>query len=362
MTRPEFDQAQRNQPNTRQIGRMPPRGSKPLPRQRLFRQTPPAVFPSVLGLVGLGVAWRGGHGTFGQTTAVVKVYLGATSLLFLFALVAYAAKVIFRPGVIADDLAVLPGRAGLAAVTMCIMLFAAVLVRHSTGAAVIVLLIGLVLHAFFAMAALARLILGPADGRVATPAMHLTFVRFIVAPLSAEELGFSALSGVILWYSIGATLLIWAAAARPLLTGVAPPPLRPLQAIHLAPAALAGTAAYLGGDEMLGAGLTIWASALFVVLVLRVRWLTIAGFSGFWGAVTFPAVAISGLLFLGGRIRGERTASHRRPDLPRLRHSNCTADCAEITSALGKRTARGEDQRRNRLRRFRPFLSAARVK
>lgn len=276
---------------------MPPRGSKPLPRQRLFRQTPPAVFPSVLGLVGLGVAWRGGHGTFGQTTAVVKVYLGATSLLFLFALVAYAAKVIFRPGVIADDLAVLPGRAGLAAVTMCIMLFAAVLVRHSTGAAVIVLLIGLVLHAFFAMAALARLILGPADGRVATPAMHLTFVGFIVAPLSAEELGFSALSGVILWYSIGATLLIWAAAARPLLTGVAPPPLRPLQAIHLAPAALAGTAAYLGGEEMLGAGLTIWASALFVVLVLRARWLTIAGFSGFWGAFTFPAVAFSGLLF-----------------------------------------------------------------
>jgi tellurite resistance protein len=41
-----------------------------------------------------------------------------------------------------------------------------------------------------------------------------------------------------------------------------------------------------------------FAAVLFLVLLARVRWLTEAGFSGFWSAFTFPLAAFAGVLFL----------------------------------------------------------------
>lgn len=268
------------------------------PRPRLFHRTPPAVFPPILGLFGLGIAWRRGHDAFGVPAAPVEGYLGAVSLLFLFALVAYGAKVMFRPGVVSEDFRVLPGRAGLAALTMSLMLFAAVMVPYAPRAAEWLLAGGLVLHVLVALSALRLFLAGPDEARQVTPVMHLTFVGFIVAPIAAVPLGMTALTNSILWYCLAAALVLWAAGLKPLLTGTAPPPLRPLQAIHLAPAALVGTAAHLTGNAALGNALALWAAVLFVVLVARARWLTAAGFSGFWSAFTFPLAAFAGVLFL----------------------------------------------------------------
>lgn len=268
------------------------------PRPRLFRRTPPAIFPPILGLFGLGIAWRRGQDAFGIPSAPVEGYLGAVSLLFLFALVAYGAKVMFRPGVVSEDFRVLPGRAGLAAMTMCLMLFAAVMVPYAPRAAEWLLAGGLVLHVLVALAALRLVLAGPDEARQVTPVMHLTFVGFIVAPIAAVPLGMSALTNSILWYCLAAAVVLWVAGLKPLLTGAVSPPLRPLQAIHLAPAALVGTAAHLAGDAALGNALGLWSAILFVVLVARARWLTAAGFSGFWSAFTFPFAAFAGVLFL----------------------------------------------------------------
>ena len=277
---------------------VPPPRLKPEARPGLFRRTPPAIFPPILGLFGLGIAWRRGQGTFGLPDAPVEGYLGAVTLLFLFALLAYGAKVMFRPRVLTEDFRVLPGRAGLAALTMCLMLLAAVLVPYAPGFAAWLLAGGVVLHALVALAALRLYLGGPEEARQVTPVMHLTFVGFIVAPLAAVPLGMSLLATLILWYCLAAAVLIWATGLRPLLAGTAPAPLRPLHAIHLAPAALIGTAAHLTGHATLGNGLAILATALFLFLVSRARWLTEAGFSGFWSAFTFPLAAFAGVLFL----------------------------------------------------------------
>jgi tellurite resistance protein len=108
----------------------------------------------------------------------------------------------------------------------------------------------------------------------------------------------------ILWYALAAAAIVWAAGLKPLLSGTAPAPLRPLQAIHLAAASLLGTAAHLLGYATLGNALALFSALLFLLLVARARWLTEAGFSGFWSAFTFPIAAFAGVLFLSAESLG----------------------------------------------------------
>jgi tellurite resistance protein len=75
-----------------------------------------------------------------------------------------------------------------------------------------------------------------------------------------------------------------------------PPPLRPLQAIHLAPMALFGQAAHLLGLEVTAVIFAVFANVVLAVLLWRARYLTKAGFSPLWGAFTFPLAAYSGLM------------------------------------------------------------------
>lgn len=270
----------------------------PLPAKvRLFQRTPPAIFPPILGLFGLGIAWRRGAGAFGMPAGVVEAFLGAVTLLFIFALVAYGVKFVRRPGVWREDLRTLPGRTGLSAMTMCAMLLAAVLVFYAPALAEVALWAGIALHAVTALAVLKVLIRSPETAGPRTPALHLVFVGFIVAPAAMAPLGHAALIPPVAWYCLIAALAIYAPTLPPLLTGREPPPLRPLQAIHLAPAALLATAGFLGGQPVLGQVMLAAATLLFAVLVLRARWMTEAGFSGFWSAFTFPIAAYAGAWF-----------------------------------------------------------------
>lgn len=270
---------------------------KPAGRPGLFRRTPPAIFPPILGLFGLGMAWRAGREAFGIPAGPVELFLGAVSLLFVFVFAAYAAKVIRRPGVVPEDLNVLPGRAGLAAMTMCTMFLAAVIQPYARGLAEALLIGGFAAHVALAARVLVRAIRAAGEFRSVTPVWHLVFVGIIVFPIAAVPLGLTGVAKAVVWISAVLTLLIWAAAIRPLLSGKAPPPLRPLQAIHLAPAALVATGAYAIGETGLATVFVGLACVIFLVLAYRVRWLTEAGFSGFWGAFTFPAAAFAGVLF-----------------------------------------------------------------
>jgi tellurite resistance protein len=291
---------------------IPPPRLTPEARPGLFRRTPPAIFPPILGLFGLGIAWRRGQGAFGLPEAPVEGLLGAVTLLFLFALLAYGAKVAMRPRVLTEDFRTLPGRAGLAALTMSLMMLAAVLLPYVPRGAAWVLAGGVVLHALVAAAALRIFLAGPEEARAVTPVMHLTFVGLINAPLAAVPLGMTFVATGIFWYALAAALAVWALALRPLITGAFPPPLRPLQAIHLAASSLLGSAALLLGLPVLGHVLAAFSAVLFVLLVLRARWLTEAGFSGFWSAFTFPIAAFAGLLFLTAESLGSeavRTAA-----------------------------------------------------
>ncbi|MEL6169438.1 MAG: tellurium resistance protein [Pseudomonadota bacterium] len=264
----------------------------------LFRSVPPAVFPATLGLLGLGVTWRVAAQTFGLPGALVEGYLGAATLVFVFAAIAYLAKVMRRPGALLEDARTLPGRAGLAAGAMCTMLLAAVLVPYMPGVARGVLALGLSAHVAFGVLVAVQLWAAAPEARRATPALHLVFVGVIVAPLAGLPLGWSSLSVALLWYATVVSLSLCALTLPGFLRSLDPAPLRPLHGIHLAPAGLISGTALATGFDGLAVAMLGWGGVLFLGLLIRVKWLTAAGFSGFWSAFTFPVTAFGGALIL----------------------------------------------------------------
>ncbi|MDJ0825969.1 MAG: tellurium resistance protein [Rhodobacter sp.] len=265
-------------------------------RVPFWRRTPPAVFPPLLGLFGLAQAWGQAAAPFGVPRGVSELLLGAIALFYAFALAAYLAKAAARPAVVLEDLRILPGRAGIAAMTLCLLLLAAGLAPIAPSAARGLLFAGLAAH--FGVAALVAysLMSGPAEARKVTPAWHLSFVGFIVAPLSAAPLGHTSLAGAILAGTAAVAALIYGVSVAQILRRIPPPPLRPLLAIHLAPLALFGSASVLLGLTDLALVFAGLASVVALALLLSARTLTSAGFSPLWGAFTFPLAAYSGLM------------------------------------------------------------------
>lgn len=268
-------------------------------------RTPPAIFPPVMGLFGLGLAWRRGMEATGLPGGIAEALLGAVSLLYLFSLGAYLAKVWQRPGVVADDLKVLPGRAGLAAANLSGVLLAAALVPYAPGLALGVLGVALACHAALGLWVLRQYLTGPEEVRVITPVWHLIFVGYILAPLALVPLGHGDAATVILFVAMVVAALIYAVSASQLVRRIPPAPLRPLLAIHLAPVSLFATVSAMLGLQGLAMAFAGLAAVVLLALLGFARWITQAGFSALWGAFTFPAAACaSAFLALGWAVPG----------------------------------------------------------
>mgnify|MGYP000268306419 CR=1 FL=1 len=277
-----------------------------MPQKLKFGQrTPPAIFPPLLGLLGLGLAWRRAEAVFMTPPAIADTILGMVTLLFLWCLLAYGAKLVRRPGVFLEDLTVLPGRAGLAAMTMAVMLLAVVLLPYGDRLAGTALLAGLVGHAVLALTITVKLLTGPAEQRQVTPIWHLSFVGFVIAPLSAVPLGYAAASEALLWVMIAAAALIGAVSLGQLARRDPPAPLRPLLAIHLSPPSLFGLVALQLGWTGAAMGFAALGALILAALVIRARYVVAAGFSPFWGAFTFPLAAFANLVLALGNGQGD---------------------------------------------------------
>ena len=83
------------------------------------------------------------------------------------------------------------------------------------------------------------------------------------------------------------------------MSGLAAAPLRPLLAIHLAPAALFGTVAGLLARPELAVLFTGLGLVYAILLVAAGRWLLEAGVTAMWGAFTFPLAALAMALIAG---------------------------------------------------------------
>jgi tellurite resistance protein len=254
-----------------------------------------------MGLFGLGLAWRQGAGTFAIPRAIGETILGAVTLLFLFALLAYTVKLLRRPSVLTEDLRVLPGRAGVAAMVLCIYLLSITLAPYAAVLAQAVLWAGFAVHGVFVLVLVRDLRNGPAEQRRVMPVWHLSFVGPIIGGLAATVFELYLVALVLLFVTVLLAALVWAASAEQMLKETVPAPLRPLLAIHLAPLALFGLVAHALELDAVALGCAGIAALAVLWFLVRARWLTEAGFSALWGAFTFPIAATANLwLSVGG--------------------------------------------------------------
>jgi tellurite resistance protein len=294
MTEPAIE----HRPRTYPAPQFPPR------KPKLFARTPPAIFPSILGLLGLGLAARRGAEVLGLDQSplggLVETALGGLMILWLFAISALFGKILRRAGVLIEDLRVLPGRAGVSAATMSGMA-AAVLVPYAPGLALGLVIVALVAHGLMAAILIATLARMAPEARSVSPVFHLAFVAFIVGALPLAQLGEIAAATAIFWATLSVASVIWVISLWQLTRTSPPAPLRPLLAIHFAPAAFLSLVAGQIGLPTLALGFAAVGMVIFLALLAALRWITVAGFSPLWGAFTFPLTALaSALLTLGG--------------------------------------------------------------
>ena len=285
--------------------KMYPAPEFPPRKPRLFARTPPAIFPSLLGVLGLGLALRKGTAVLGLETSVlaglIEAALGAVLMLWALAIVALKAKYLRRIGALGEDMRVLPGRAGLAAASMTGMAAASVLVPYAPQLALWLALASLVAHLVMAVALIDTLRRLAPEGRSVNPAMHLAFVGFIVGAVPLAQLGYMDAARLILWITLPIAATIWTISLWQLARLVPPAPLRPLLAIHLAPAALFSIVSGLVGQPTLALGFAALGMVIFLALLTGAIWITATGFSPLWGSFTFPLTAFAtALLSLGG--------------------------------------------------------------
>lgn len=277
-----------------------PQPDFPPRRAKLFARMPPAVFPSILGLLGLASALRLGLGRMGWDQGPGDLAAGLAVALWLFAALAYAVKLARRPGVVLEDLRVLPGRSGLATLTMGGMVAAGLVGAYSAPVGAVLLVLALASHALLALL-LVRLLSGLApEARAVNPTLHLSFVGFIVAAGPALAQGWPWLAETLFWPAIPVAVAIWGLSLRQFAGAVPPAPLRPLLAIHLAPTALLALVAGLLGRPVLASFFLGLGTVYAILLVAGGRWVTESGPSALWGAFTFPLAALASAMLVAG--------------------------------------------------------------
>ncbi len=267
-----------------------------LPAPGFGRRTPPALFTPVMGLFGLGLAWRSAGSAYGALEGLGDLILGAATLLLAGVLVAWLAKPLRRVAVIGEELRVLPGRTGLAAASLSLMLAAAAMAPLAPRAASVLAFLALTVHVALVVFFVRVLRQGPPEGRVVSPVFHLVFVGFIIGGLVANALGYSFLARWLVWLMLVPAGVIYGLSARQLVAGLPPAPLRPLLAIHLSPLCLLALVAHGAGMVAQAQVLAALAAVVFAMFLVSGRWLVAGGFTPLWGAFTFPLAAFAGVL------------------------------------------------------------------
>jgi len=257
----------------------------------LWRRTPPAIFPVCLGVLALGLGWRGASEVLPVAEEIGDLFLGAGMAYYLYFLLFYLRKIAARPGVLFEDMTTARARAGIAAAGMAMMLLAAALLPFGISAPE-VWWVGVAMQVTASVIVLHALWVEPPEERHFSTFQYLTFVGPLVGPVAGVPLGY-------MWESKAMTLaallpyaLITGGLALKLLRGEGPPDkLRPSLAIFLAPNCLFASAFGLIGYH-LGYEIFYWIANLVALgLVFLIPYMTRGGWTPIWASFTFPIAA-----------------------------------------------------------------------
>ncbi len=258
---------------------------------------PVPLFAAVMGLAGLGLAWRRAHEALGVPAVLGEGVVALAALVMVALSAAYLAKLARFPGAVRAEFAHPLRVHFFPAISIALLLMAAGAMPHHRDAAEALWMAGTVLHFAFALAVVRRWLTHDFEIQQVNPAWFIPVVGNIIVPIAGAPLGHVELSwlffavGLVFWVVLFAIVLYRVIFHAPL-----PGKLLPTLAILLAPPAI-GFSGWLAlnGGVLDGLGRTLFGVALFLALTLLTlaRRLSRLPFAVSWWAFTFPAAAMS---------------------------------------------------------------------
>ena len=202
-------------------------------------RVPASFFSMVLGVAGLGGAWRSAARAYGVSDWLADGLLALASALFLGVLAAQVLRAL-RGGSLRAELEHPVSGPFAALGPASLLLVTAGISSHSRDVALVLFWIGAVGQVAIGVWLVGRWLLAPADPKVVTPALQLPAVGNLVAAIAAGAVGRTDAG----WLFFGAGVVLWLVVAAALLdryvsAGELPAAVRPLLALEVAPPAAA---------------------------------------------------------------------------------------------------------------------------
>ena len=263
---------------------------------------PVALFTIVMGLGGLGLAWRQAHEAIDMPAIVGETILTAAAVVFATVATLFVVKLARYPAVVAADFQHPVKVAFFPSISIGLLLLAAGALHYDSNLAEGIWLVGAAAHLTFAVVIFRRWIIRNVEILHANPAWFIPVVGNIVAPLAGAPLGYGDLS----WFFLSVGLVFWLVLFSIVLNRIIfhePLPERslPTLVILLAPPAI-GSVAYIELTGVVdGFARILFFTALFIALLLAamIRLFLQVRFALSWWAYTFPTagLAAAGLVY-----------------------------------------------------------------
>ena len=271
---------------------------QPANKIRWLPSVPAAFFGIVLGLAGLGNAWRAATAAWHMPAAIGETLMGTATIVWVVQVILYCLKWVYRrQDAIAEALhPVQCCFIGLGGVST--LLISLAILPYHRPAAFLLFMVGAAFTLGFAVWRTGLLWQGGRDPAATTPVLYLpTVAGGFVAAAASAAFGFPEWGQL----AFGAALLSWLAIESVLVHRFYTLPemavaLRPTFGIQLAPPAVAAVAYYAvnGGHADLGINALLGYGTLQALVLLRLLpWLLKAPFSASYWAYSFGVAALT---------------------------------------------------------------------
>lgn len=270
-------------------------------RDGWLAHVPLPLFAAVMGVSGLGLAWRKAHVVFAVPEAVGEAILSLAAVGFIAITVLYGAKILRHPAAVKGDVEHPIRRNFFPAFSISLILLGIAAMPHEQTLSLSLWASGTILQLVFTLNLMGRWLTQKVEIQTLNPAWFIPVVGNILVPICGAGLGLAEVSwfffsiGIVFWMVLFILVFHRVVFLEPLL-----PRLVPTLFIFIAPAAI-GFVAYLAlnGGALDNFARILFYFALFQTLLLftLARVFLKIPFALSWWAYTFPldAMAIAAL-------------------------------------------------------------------
>ncbi len=287
-----------------------PHSTKPA-RQYALAHMPPTIFTVVMGITGLGLAWRAAAEALGLTKVIGETLIIVGAILGAFLVCAYGLKILMRRDSFWRDVQDPNVSNYFSTLTFAIMLVAAGVLKYTNGAALVCWLIAAPFHFVLTIRQIRLWVTHNHEITASNPSWFLPVGGCLLAPDLGFRFGFVELSWAL--FSLGFLywiLLFGIVLNRIIFHDQLPTRYIPTLFIIIAPPAL-GFMSYqtlMGGEIDAFARILFYSALATTMLVFSlVRLFSQLPFALSWWAYTFPLDAMTIAAWRYGQAAGSRT-------------------------------------------------------